>query len=101
MSKEFPESENFTIRQQLWRALDLIILNIAKGSQHHSDQDFSHFLNIALSSTHEAIACFDIALDDTYITQKEFDTIIKAGEELSNQPTAFSTYVRPEKHFTK
>jgi four helix bundle protein len=56
------------LKSQLWRALDSIALNIAEGSEKYSDLDFSHFLNISLTSLAESVACFDLALDEQYVT---------------------------------
>lgn len=42
--KNFPKDEQHCLTSQLWRALDSIILNIAKGSERYSDMDFSRYL---------------------------------------------------------
>jgi four helix bundle protein len=97
LSKKFPEKERYILTQQLWRALDSIILNIAEGSERYSDLDFSHFLNTAFTSVGESVACFDLAFDDNYISQTELNTISKEGEDLGKQLKSFSAYVRPKK----
>jgi four helix bundle protein len=96
LSRKFPEQERYILTQQLWRALDSIILNIAEGSERYSDKDFSHFLNNAFTSLSEVIACFDLAFDDDYITQKELDDISNDGQNLGKQLKAFSAYVRKQ-----
>lgn len=97
LSQKIPASEDYVLKPQLWRALDSIILNIAEGSERHSDLDFGHFLNNSLASTDETIACFDLAFDDGYISQEELDTIVREGKELGKQLNAFSGYLRSEK----
>ncbi|MDI6732878.1 MAG: four helix bundle protein, partial [Planctomycetota bacterium] len=69
--------------------------------ERYSDLDFSHFLNISLTSLTESVACFDLALNDQYVTQQDFDNIIKEGEKLGKQLKAFSSYVRPDKKRAK
>ena len=77
LSKDkFPKEELYSLQQQLWRALDSILLNIAEGSDKHSDKDFSHFLNISLGSLNEVVACLDCAFDDNYIEKEEHEKFI-------------------------
>jgi len=97
LSGKFPDKERYVLTQQLWRALDSVVLNIAEGSERYSDKDFSHFLNNSFTSLGEVIACFDLAFDDNYITKEELDNINKAGESLGKQLKAFSAYVRRQK----
>lgn len=63
--RKFPKSEQFCLLSQLWRALDSIVLNIAEGSDRGTDKDFAHFLNVALTSLNEVVACLDVALDNS------------------------------------
>jgi len=39
--QRFPKSVRFTLTDQLWRALNSVILNIAEGSRKYSDLEFS------------------------------------------------------------
>lgn len=95
LSKEkFPKEENFILKSQLWRALDSIILNIAEGSDRHSDKDFSHFLNTALGSVNEVVGCLDCALDDKYITESEHRKFLEKSENIVRQLKAFLAKVR-------
>jgi len=82
------------LRQQLWRALDSIVLNIAEGADKHSDKDFSHFLNISLGSLNEVIGCLDCALDDCYITGKDHQEYLAKGDNIIRQLKAFISKVR-------
>ena len=64
LSGKFPLEEKFSLTNQLWKALDSIILNIAEGADRGTDKDFAHFLNNAHTSLNEVVACIDLALDD-------------------------------------
>lgn len=97
LSGKFPDNEKYILMQQLWRALDSIVLNIAEGSERYSDKDFGHFLNNAFTSLSEVIACFDLAYDDDYINKEELDAVCRDGENLGKQLKAFSSYVRMSK----
>ena len=92
--KKFPQEENYVLRQQLWRALDSIILNIAEGSNKHSDKEFSRFLNIALSSLNEVVACLECALDDNYIAKEDYCEYLDRAENITRQLKAFLAKVR-------
>ena len=95
--KKFPESEKFVLRPQLWRALDSIMLNIAEGSRRYSDIDFSRFLNQAVTSLDEVVACLDAALDDGYIHKDEHGYFLDWADNICRQLTAFSAKVRKDK----
>ncbi|MDD3295755.1 MAG: four helix bundle protein [Candidatus Omnitrophica bacterium] len=93
-SSKFPKQEQYCLLSQLWRALDSILLNIAEGSDRYSDIDFSRFLNNALTSLNEAVACLDCALSDSYINPEEYRNYLLEAESLSKQLKAFSSKVR-------
>lgn len=92
--QKFPQSERFALTDQLWRALDSIILNIAEGSRKYSDIEFSKFLNNSSTSLDECVACLDGALDDNYISEKEHTYWLLRADSLSRQLSAFSSKVR-------
>ncbi len=93
---KFPREESFILKPQLWRALDSIILNIAEGSDKHSDKDFSHFLNVALGSINEVVGCLDCALDDNYLTIEEHKCYLGKSENIVRQLKAFLSKVRKD-----
>ncbi len=95
---KFPKEENFVLRQQLWRALDSVLLNIGEGADKHSDKDFSHFLNTALGSLNEIVACLDCALDDEYITNEEQKLYLNQADNLARQLKAFLAKIRKDDH---
>jgi four helix bundle protein len=95
--KQFPKNEQFALTSQLWRALDSVLLNIAEGCERYSDVDFSRFLNTSLSSLNEVISCLDIALDDGYIVQDQYDNYLEKGRSIYRQLRAFSSKVRKTK----
>ncbi|MBI5745734.1 MAG: four helix bundle protein [Nitrospirae bacterium] len=50
--------------EQILRALNSIVLNIAEGSADASDAEFARFLGISIRSVYEVVAGFDLA--ETY-----------------------------------
>ncbi|MFZ5932721.1 MAG: four helix bundle protein [Patescibacteria group bacterium] len=95
--KHFPKSELYGLTSQLWRSLDSIVLNIAEGTDKYSSTDFSRFLNQALGSLNETVACFDIALENRYISLGKHDEFLLKADNLYRQLKAFSSYVRRSK----
>jgi len=86
---KFPQHEQFSLLQQLYRALDSIVLNIAEGSDRGTDKDFAHFLNIAHTSLNEVVACFDVAFDSKYFSVGEHNELLENAEFLAHQLTSF------------
>ncbi|MBI5400873.1 MAG: four helix bundle protein [Candidatus Yonathbacteria bacterium] len=86
---KFPKHEQFSLLQQLCRALDSIVLNIAEGANRGTDKDFAHFLNISQASLSEVVACFDVALDNEYFSPSEHNGLLKNAEFLAYQLNSF------------
>ena len=57
----FPKKEIFSLSSQVKRAADSVVLNIAEGSTGQTKPEFKRFLNIALRSAVEVVACLMIA----------------------------------------
>ena len=85
-----PVDERFALGDQLRRAMNSVILNIAEGSYRRSDRDFAHFLNQAQASLYEVVSCFDLMEDSGYITTSTCKKFISQLENLARQISAFS-----------
>jgi len=94
--KRFPKEEQYCLTQQLWRALDSILFNIAEGSGRYSDIDFSRFLNTSLTSLNEVVGCLDAALDDKYMDGSEHDYFFVKAESICKQLRSFTSKVRKD-----
>ncbi|HYK56753.1 MAG TPA: four helix bundle protein, partial [Flavisolibacter sp.] len=60
--KKFPRTEMYSLSSQVKRAADSVVLNIAEGSTGQSLPEFKRFLNIALRSAIEVVACLFLAI---------------------------------------
>ena len=87
--KYFPAEERYWLTDQIIRAANSIVLNIAEGTDRGTDKDFALFLNRSHTSLNEVIACLDIALRENYIALKIHENYLKEAEDLVNQITAF------------
>jgi len=92
--KKFPAEERFDLTSQARRAANSIALNIAEGSGRGTKKDFSHFLDVALGSTFETVACFFIAEKQSYISKQELEKIKKEAESLGKKINAFKATLK-------
>ena len=92
--KKFPAEERFDLTSQARRAANSIVLNIAEGSGRGTKKDFSHFLDMAVGSTFETVACFFVTHKQSYISQQELEEIKRDGEYLSKRINAFKRTLR-------
>jgi len=92
--KKFPSEERFDLASQARRAANSIVLNIAEGSGRGTKKDFSHFLDMALGSTFETVACFFVARKQSYVSERDLDEMKRDGESLSKRINAFKRTLR-------
>jgi four helix bundle protein len=92
-SRNFPE-ERFDLTSQSRRAANSVVLNIAEGSGRGTKRDFSRFLDLALGSTFETVACFFLAKRQGYISNDELEQIKRDGELLSKRINAFKATLK-------
>jgi four helix bundle protein len=85
LAKNLPGSERYLLRDQMSRVADSICLNIAERSNELSDIEFSKYLNTSETSLEEVVCCLDLALDDGYITDSEFEGNLKEAGELGGR----------------
>ena len=90
LSSLFPKEEIYGLTSQIRRAVVSIALNIAEGSGNNSNKEFQRYLEIALRSDYEVIACLEIALRLEYFTKKEFERLAGEGDELAAMIAGFA-----------
>lgn len=67
VSCKFPKRELYSLGSQIKKAADSVVLNIAEGSTGQSIPEFKRFLDIALRSAIEVVACLFLAIKRKYI----------------------------------
>jgi four helix bundle protein len=87
LTKAFPKDEIFGITSQLRRASSSISLNIAEGSG-MSKKEFKNFLRRARGSTYECIPILAIALDNHYISKKDYQRVYNSCNDLAKSISA-------------
>ena len=77
------------LSDQLRRALNSIVLNIAEGSADNSDAEFARFLGISIRSVYEVVAGFDMVFQYKMIDNDLNVQIEKDAEGLVKQLSGF------------
>jgi len=82
------------LADQIQRALNSIVLNIAEGSADNSDIEFARFLSISIRSAYETVAGFDLALSYDLITEDLNDEVEDNAHQLVRQLSGFRSSLR-------
>ena len=85
----FPKKELFGLSSQTKRAADSVVLNIAEGSTGQTKPEFKRFLNIALRSAIEVVACLMMAKERAYLNEEQFKNFYNEYETLCKMMTKF------------
>jgi four helix bundle protein len=93
MKKYFPKDELYLLIDQIRRALNSLILNIAEGANRTTDKDTNSFINRALTSLDEVVAGLDCAHDDGYIDTETFELYLIKAENIAKQLRGFSNHL--------
>lgn len=83
----FPQFELYNLSNQIRRAADSVVLNIAEGSTGLSNVEFNRFLGYSLRSAIEVVSCLFIAKRKEYITEILFEKHYSDYETLCRMIT--------------
>jgi four helix bundle protein len=85
---------DYGLRDQICRASVSIMSNIAEGFERDGDKEFVNFLSIAKGSAGEVCSQLYVALDQNYISQKEFDLLYAKTTEGSRIISGLIKYLK-------
>jgi len=85
---------DFGLRDQIQRASVSILSNIAEGFGDNSSKGFMRFLNYAIRSAVEVQAQLYVALDQQYITEKEFNSCYQLSMECQRMCKGLIKYLK-------
>ncbi len=86
-------SRDFGLRDQIRRASVSTMSNIAEGFARRRDKEFGRFLAIALGSAAEVQSQLYVALDQRYVTDKEFSDAYDTAAETARLINGFIQYL--------
>ncbi|MFA6095487.1 MAG: four helix bundle protein [Candidatus Paceibacterota bacterium] len=92
--KKMPKEYRFDIGSQVLRSSLSVILNIAEGSGKSTDKDFNRYLDIAMGSLYETLACCDTLKGVKLITEQDFLKLREMIEKLASKLGAFKSKLK-------
>jgi four helix bundle protein len=90
-------SKDFALKDQILRASNSIMLNIAEGFGRRSNKEFIQCLVIAHGEASEIQSALYIALDRKYISEELFEKLYSDCAELSKIIMGFIKYLRSQR----
>ena len=87
---------DFRLINQIQSAAVSTMANIAEGFARRSNKEFVQFLFISKSSAAEVQSHLYVALDQTYINEKEFNQIYEQAEKVSKMTSGLIKYLNSQ-----
>lgn len=94
LSRKGGFEKDYGLKDQIQRAAVSAMSNIAEGFELGHNNEFIQFLYIAKGSAGEVISQPHIALDQNYISRKEFDQVYGMAIDVSKLIGAFILYLK-------
>lgn len=98
-SREF--SRDFSLVDQLKRAVFSIMLNIAEGFERGGNKEFANFINIAKGSAGEVRSILYIFLDCKYISEEQLKSVKNEVLDISTNLSNFRKYLINHQDYKK
>ena len=96
-TQKFPQEEMYGLVSQIRRCSVSIPSNIAEGCGRRTSADTIQFLHIARGSIYELETQFYLSLDQSFVTQIEFDDILIQIIKCKKLLNGFINYYRNNK----
>ena len=93
-TRKFPKEEMYCLVQQMRRAGISITANIAEGHGRYHYQESIQFCRISRGSITEVLDYLYTALDEKYISEKEFQRLYSQGREVEKVLNGYITYLQ-------
>jgi four helix bundle protein len=87
-------SRDFSLCDQIRRACVSVMSNVAEGHGRGGRKEFLQFLSMALGSANEVGSQLYVALDQHYISDREFQLLTNLAQETANLVGGLSRYLR-------
>ena len=94
VTKREPFSRDFELRGQIRNASISVMSNIAEGFDRSGNAEFVQFLSIAKGSIAEVLSQLYAALDQGYVTEKEFDELSTLATSTGRKIGALMSYLK-------
>jgi len=97
LKKKELKNKDFNLIDQTRRSAISIMANIAEGFARRTNKEFINFLGIAHASAAELQSHLYVALDQNYISNKDFKLLYNKTEEVSKMIQGFANYLKNSK----
>ena len=87
-------ARDFALKDQIRRAAISVTANIAEGFEREGNREFIQFLSTSKGSCGEVQDHLYTALDESYVTQKQFDDLYGKAAEVGRKIGAFMKYLQ-------
>ena len=87
-------ARDFRLANQIQGSAVSIMANIAEGFARKSDKEFVQYLFVSKASAAEVQSHLYVALDQNFISRKQFDEIYKKADSVSKMNSNFIKYLR-------
>ena len=87
-------SRDFGLKDQIRRASISILSNIAEGFERGGDKEFLQFLAVAKGSCGEVRSQLYIAVDQGYLTQDLFESLVDRAGEIGRMISGLMKYLQ-------
>jgi len=94
-------AKDFGLRDQIRRAAVSVMSNIAEGFERGGSAEFCRFLTMAKGSSGEVRSQLYLALDMSYIDQREFDNACKMARITSSMIAGLIGYLKGRRKIGK
>ncbi|NKI34820.1 four helix bundle protein [Wenzhouxiangella sp. XN79A] len=94
LSSTFPDSERFSLTQQMRRTAVSIPSNIAEGNARRSTKDYARFVSIAIGSLAELETQVEIAARIGYLNNAHASNLLSELDEIGRMLRAIETKLR-------
>ena len=94
LARCFPKHELYNLSNQIRKAADSVVLNIAEGCTGQSNAEFSKFLGYSMRSGIEVVSCLFIAKRKKYIREEIFVKYYSDYEVLCKMIKGFKTAIK-------
>ncbi len=89
ITTSLPSQYKYSLGDQVTRSSLSIVLNIAEGSGKSSIKELNRFLDIALGSAYETLACVDTFMQNNYISSKQQEELERQLQSICSQIGGF------------
>ena len=94
ITKGFPKEEVYGLTNQIRRSAVSVPSNIAEGSARQGNKEYVQFLYVSLGSLTELDTQLIIARNLTYLSEKDFESLMDIMKEIGKMLIGLIKYVK-------